>query len=44
MCQQSVFPNCLKIAEIIPIAYIKKCDINKSTNYRLIALLSQYNI
>ena len=41
MCQQRCFPNCLKIAEIIPIH--KKGDINKATNYRPIALLSQFN-
>ena len=38
---ESVFPNCLQIAEIIPI--YKKCDINKATNYRLIVLLFQFN-
>ena len=38
---KGVFPNCLKIAEIIPIH--KKGDINKATNYRPIALLSQFN-
>ena len=39
---KGVFPNCLKIAEIIPI--YKKGDINKATNYnRPIALLSQFN-
>ena len=38
---KGVFPNCLKIAEIIPI--YKKSDINKATNYRPIALLSQFN-
>ena len=32
---KGVFPNCLKIAEIIPI--YKKDDINKATNYRPIA-------
>ena len=31
MCQQRCFPNCLKIAEIIPL--YKKDDINKATNY-----------
>ena len=36
-----VFPNCLKIDEIILI--YKKGDINKATNYRPIALLSQFN-
>ena len=38
---KGVFPNCLKIAEIIPIH--KKGDINKATNYRPIALLSHFN-
>ena len=38
---KGVFPNCLKIAEIIPI--YKKGDINKATSYRPIALLSQFN-
>ena len=38
---KGVFPNCLKISEIIPI--YKKGDINKATNYRPIALLSQFN-
>ena len=38
---KGVFPNCLKIAEIIPI--YKKGDINEATNYRPIALLSQFN-
>ena len=33
---KGVFPNCLKIAEIIP--RYKKGDINKATNYRPIAL------
>ena len=42
MCvNKCVFPNCLKIAEIIPI--YKKVDINKATNYRPIAMLSQFN-
>ena len=38
---KGVFPNCLKIAEIIPI--YKKGHINKATNYCPIALLSQFN-
>ena len=38
---KGVFPNCPKIVEIIPI--YKKGDINKATNYRPIALLSQFN-
>ena len=38
---KGVFPNCLKIAKIIPI--YKKGDINKTTNYHPIALLSQFN-
>ena len=36
-----IFPNCLKIAEIIPV--YKKDDKNKATNYRPIALLSQFD-
>ena len=39
---KGVFPNCLKIAEIISV--YKKGDINKATNYRPIALLFQFNI
>ena len=38
---KSIFPDCLKMTEIIPI--YKKSDINKATNYRPIALLSQFN-
>ena len=34
---KGVFPNCLKIAEIIPI--YRKDDKNKAINYRPIALL-----
>ena len=42
MCvNKGIFPNCLKIAEIIPI--YKKGDINKAINYHPIALLSQFN-
>ena len=41
---KGAFPNCLKIAEIIPIYLVyKKVDISKATNYRSIALLSQFN-
>ena len=38
---KGVFPNCLKIVEIIP--KYNKGNINKATNYRPIALLSQFN-
>ena len=38
---QGVFPNCLKIAEVIPI--FKKGDHNLATNYRPISILSQFD-
>ena len=38
---KGIFPNCLKIAEIIPVH--TKGDRNKATNYRPIALLSQFD-
>ena len=39
--RKGTFPNCLKIAEIIPVH--KKGEKNKATNYRPIALLSQFD-
>ena len=36
---QGVFPDCLKMAEVIPI--FKKGDHNLATNYRPISILSQ---
>ena len=39
---KGVFPNCLKIAEIIPI--YKKDNINKATNYRPIAFSVQQKL
>ena len=42
MCiAQGVFPDCLKIAEVIPI--FKKGDHNLATNYRPISILSQFD-
>ena len=42
MCfETGVFPNCLKIAEVVPI--FKKSDRSKATNYRPISLLSQFD-
>ena len=42
MCFESgVFPNCLKIAEVVPI--FKTGDRSKATNYRPISLLSQFD-
>ena len=38
---QGVFPDCLKIAEVIPI--FKKGDHNLATNYRPISILSQFD-
>ena len=40
-CESGVFPNCLKIAEVVPI--FKKDDRSKTTNYRPISLLSQFD-
>ena len=39
--ETGVFPNCLKIAEVIPI--FTKSDQNIPTNYRPISLLSQFD-
>ena len=36
-----IYPDAMKVAEVIPI--FKKCDHDKSTNYRPISLLSQFN-
>ena len=42
MCiAQGVFPDCLKIAEVIPI--FKKGNHNLATNYRPISILSQFD-
>ena len=38
---QGVFPDCLKIAEVIPI--FQKGDHNLATNYRPISILSQFD-
>ena len=38
---QGVFPDCLKVAHVIPIH--KKEDKNRATNYPLISLLSQFD-
>ena len=38
---EGVYPDSLKVAEVIPI--FKKGDRNKTTNYRPISLLSQFN-
>ena len=38
---QGVFPDCLKIAEVIPI--FKKGDHNLATNYRPVSILSQFD-
>ena len=39
--KSGVFPNCLKVAEVVPI--FKKGDQSKATNYRPISLLSQFD-
>ena len=42
MCfETGVFPNCLEIAEVVPI--FKKGGRSKATNYRPISLLSQFD-
>ena len=38
---KGVYPNCLKIAEVIPI--FKKGDRKEASNYRLISILSQFD-